>query len=123
MTTQTQPAQNPNTPMSLSVSREYGKAPEGGHRPSITTRVGRAWKHGKGRGINVQVDLTPVLGTDSRLVPFAGKGKRFEVGAERLGAYDVQLTAPYHLTTFRRDWPGQFSPIFVGLSRKRPPYI
>ena len=88
-TTQTAPVRS-NPAMTVSVSRNYGEKDDAGHRKSIATPVGRAWKHTNGQGINVTLDLLPVMDHGARLVIFAGKkGLTFEGASERLAAFEV----------------------------------
>ena len=91
-----QTAQTAATPRSnpyfkVAVSRPYGEKNEQGHRKSLVTAVGRAFPHSNGVGLNVTLDMTPVMAANTRLVIFAGgKGERFsEEAAQRLAAFDV----------------------------------
>ena len=87
----TNPAPKSSNPaLRVVVARKYGKADENGHKKSTTTRIGRAYRHTNGQGINILLDSTPVLTGNARILIFAGeKGAKFDGGAQQLSAFDV----------------------------------
>ena len=72
----TNPAPKSSNPaLRVVVARKYGKADENGHKKSTTTRIGRAYRHTNGQGINILLDSTPVLTGNARTrLPFPGVG-------------------------------------------------